>query len=52
MLDGEGAAVFERERLDHRESLLGQPPISEQRGEYGLSHLQGRSWVKVIEFGR
>src|SRR3954447_8030017 len=49
MLDREGAAVFERERLDHRDRLLGQSPISEQRGEYGLSYLQGRSWVKVIE---
>src|SRR4051794_3173340 len=52
LLDREGAAVVECKRLDHRESLLGQPPISEQRSDYGLSHLQGRSWVKVIELAR
>src|SRR3954468_8369587 len=52
LLDREGAAVVECKRLDHRESLLGQPPISEQRSEHGLGHAQGRSWVKVIELAR
>src|SRR3954451_7838461 len=52
LLDGEGAAMVECKRLDHRESLLGQPPLSEQHGEHGLSHLQGCSWVKVIELAR
>src|SRR3954447_4613819 len=52
LLDREGAAVVECKRLDHRQSLLGQPPTSEQRSEHALSHLQGRSWVKVIELAR
>src|SRR5215212_3578309 len=52
LLDREGAAMVECKRLDHRDSLLGQPPISEQRSEHALSHLQGRSWVKVIELAR
>src|SRR3954452_25594700 len=52
MLDGEGATVFERERLDHRESLFGQPPISEQRGEYGLRHARSCPWIEVIELAR
>src|SRR4051795_8796084 len=52
VLDGEGAAVFERERLDHRDRLLGQSPVSEERGEDGLLNCQSCPWVKVIELAR
>src|SRR4051812_30318977 len=52
MFDREGAAVVERERLDHRDRFLGQPPHSEQRGEHGLRQTQGCSWIKVIKLAR